>query len=340
MLVLLRTFVLALLCCFAGSLFVQPADARPRRLSYQQRLQKARRLFNQGRLAYRKGDYEEAVLKWQESYELSKKPLIFESIANAYERLGKASSALEYLKKWRKSAPRREHRALDGRIERLEERVRAEEEERLRKEEAERLRKKKKEEARQKRLRDARRKAERAEQRRKAAEDKTALVGWLLTGGGAAAVAAGVIMDVVANSQRPDESTACANRGDQLLCRDALRPEIVNNNNLAIAGDVTWMAGAAMVVSGVVVLLVAGPDPIDDGDDVDAVADSDDSEDSDDSDDRADSADSDDGEARDHRDDRDDTEDRDDCDDSDDSEAMLIPFAGPQGGGLLFQIRF
>ncbi len=91
----------------------------------------AKRLFNQAHLAYRRGDYEEAVVKWEQSFELSKEPLIFESIANAYERLGDPRQALEYLQRWRKKAPRREHKSLDSRIENLESRItRLEEEER------------------------------------------------------------------------------------------------------------------------------------------------------------------------------------------------------------------
>src|SRR4051794_299028 len=61
------------------------------------KLAEAKKLFDEGSEAYGNGRYEDAVKAWEKSYELSGKPLIFESIASAYERLGNKKKAREYL---------------------------------------------------------------------------------------------------------------------------------------------------------------------------------------------------------------------------------------------------
>lgn len=213
----------------------------------------AKRLFNKAHLAYRRGDYEEAILKWEQSFELSGEPLIYLSIANAYERLGEAEEALDYLQRWREKAPRREHEELDGRIESLQRRVdddKAQEERRKRKEE-ERLAEEK-----------ARLERERQEDRTKLAQEEQSessdawtIVGWSMVGTGGAAVIAGLVMDGVAAARRPSEEEACLNGDAGLLCRDALRDDIEASNRLAIAGDVTWIVGGLIAAGGVVLLL-------------------------------------------------------------------------------------
>lgn len=228
----------------------------------------AKRLFNQAHLAYRRGDYEEAILRWQESYDLSQEPLIFLSIANAYERLGDSAQTLDYLKKWRGKAPRREHEELDGRIERLEVRVREQE---------------------------AKRKKEQEQATPPAAEvpddgkpegevppdddeDDSGdvavwpVVGWSLVGVGGAAVIAGLVVDAVAAAARPVEQDACVNQGDKLYCRESLGADIDASNTLAIAGDVTWIAGTVLAAGGVVVLLTLAQDESDTSSDNDGDA--------------------------------------------------------------------
>ncbi|MBW2458714.1 MAG: tetratricopeptide repeat protein [Deltaproteobacteria bacterium] len=235
-----------------GQPSVAQAPRLPLKISPKQR-REAKRLFNQAHLAYRRGDYEEAILKWEQSYELSKEPLIFESIANAYERLGDPRRALEHLQKWREKAPRREHKSLDSRIENLQSRItRLEEEERATEQE---------EEAR--RQEEADRLAQDHEERRQNEQEDTSaaggpstmeILGYSLIGVGGAAVIAGVVMDIVAGTTRPSEDEACTEQGGSLLCRDALRDDIETSNQLAIAGDITWIAGAAMAAGGVIVL--------------------------------------------------------------------------------------
>ncbi len=219
----------------------------------------AKRLFNQAHLAYRRGDYEEAILKWEQSFELSGEPLIYLSIANAYERLGDAEQALDYLTRWREKAPRREHEELDQRLESLARRVedkRADEERRKREEDARLAKEQERLEAeRKEKLEELR------EQEEGSATDVWMITGWSMVGVGGAAVIAGLVMDGVAASKRPSEDEACTESGNGLLCRDALRDDIESSNTLAIAGDVTWIVGGIVAAGGVVVLLtLAGDD--------------------------------------------------------------------------------
>jgi tetratricopeptide (TPR) repeat protein len=218
----------------------------------------AKRLFDEGHVAYRRGNYEEAIQRWQASYGLSHEPLIFDSISSAYERLGDYARALEYLQKWRPHAPQGEQREIDARLASLEARLaRAREDDAEKREAAEA----------QRRLDEARRQEE-EEKRQKAsavpapsarpATPVYAIVGWSLVAFGGAAITAGVSMDVAAASMRPPEDEACLDHDGDLLCRDSARADIENSNTLAIAGDVSWIAGAVIAAAGVVVVLTLG----------------------------------------------------------------------------------
>ncbi len=209
----------------------------------------AKRLFNQAHLAYKNGDYEEAILKWQQSYERSKEPLIFESIANGYERLGNFRRALESLKQWRQAAPWREQSTLDGRIQRLEARAAEEDAEKVRKD-AEAL---KRDEAKRAKDADERRRRDEAAQ----TMSKVTILGWSLLGAGGVFAMTGVGLDIYAVTRRPDAATACASSGGVDLCLDSHRSAIERSNALAIAGDTGWIAGAALSTAGLVLLLTS-----------------------------------------------------------------------------------
>jgi hypothetical protein len=248
-------FVLAMGIASVG----MPTKAHAQKANITQKERRdAKRLFNKAHLAYRRGDYEEAILKWEQSFELSGEPLIYLSIANAYERLGDAAQALDYLQRWRKSAPRREREELDSRIEALEARVGEEkhtEDERKREEDA-RLAEEK-ERLRQERLAELKKK----ENEGGGGLDIWTIAGWSMVGTGAAAVIAGVTLDGVAASKRPSKEEACLESDSGLLCRDALRDDIESSNTLALAGDVTWIVGSVLAAGGVVVLFtLAGDD--------------------------------------------------------------------------------
>ena len=66
---------------------------------------------------------------------------------------------------------------------------------------------------------------------------------------------AGVVVDVLSNGKRP-ASSLCKTSGGQTLCQTAAQDAITSSNRMALAGDITWIAGAAAVAAGVVLILV------------------------------------------------------------------------------------
>jgi hypothetical protein len=240
-----------------------PASAgTPKKPMTAQQRTEAKRQFDQARLSYDRGRYEDAISMWEKSYELSGEPLIFESIANAYERLGDSKQARESLAKWRAEAPPNEHAALDERLASLDARIRRDEDQSR----TEAERRKRDDQARlaieQERARVSQQ-GEKLKAQDEAAEQREAeigrrvIAGWTLGGVGVAAVVTGVILDAVAAGSRPSEQTACGSSIDGQVCRDSLRSDIENSNTLAVAGDVTWITGSAITVTGAVLLLTA-----------------------------------------------------------------------------------
>ena len=207
----------------------------------------ATRLFNLGRIAFRAERYDEAILRWQESYALSAEPLILYNIGLAFEKLGNHKQAAENLRAWREHAPAKEHAELDRKIA-----------------ENERLAAEQEPEPEPEPEPDPEPPPPPKPPPKAPEDDGTALrlAGISLMGVGGAAVVAGIVMDAVAAANRPDESEACVTTGTQLLCRDASRSDIESSNTLAIAGDVTWIAGLALAGAGISLYLLA-PDGAD-----------------------------------------------------------------------------
>lgn len=215
------------------SIPASPAEARAQ----------AKKYFDQGALDYTQGNYEGAVEAWQKSYDLSKEPLIFENIGNAYERLGKPREARDALAKWREVAPPEEHAILDRRITNLDARIAREDEE------------------------EKKRKAEQEELQKRmgtgggsggdggASGPSFSLPGVIVGSVGVAAVIAGVVVDGVAAGKRPSSSTVCKKSGTSQLCLTSAKDDIKTSNTMAVAGDATWIIGAAAVATGAVLIL-------------------------------------------------------------------------------------
>lgn len=209
------------------------------------RLAEAKKLFEDGADAYAQGNYEAAIAAWEKSYEISKKPLIFESIANAYERLGEPKKAREYLARWREVAPPEEHDILDARLKNLDARA-------AREEQAEAARKAEEE----RKQRDQ----ERQEQEARAKQNALPLPGLILAGGGGAAVIIGVALDIAASTKRPDPK-ACGIANKEQICLDTARDQINTSNTLAIVGDVFWIAGLAAAAGGAALIFTQKSKP-------------------------------------------------------------------------------
>jgi hypothetical protein len=214
-----------------------PAPKPPGRVDPQ--IAEAKRLFDEGAAAYVTGNYEAAIKAWETSYQLSQKPLIFESIANAWERLGDARKARDNLARWRQAAPPEERELLDARLRNLDARV-AREDEAARKAAAEQA---------------ARDERDRADAQ---GGQRPWFLGAMVGSAGVAAVIAGVVVDVVAQGQRPAASL-CKSVAGREICKVEAQGPITTSNRLALAGDVTWAVGAAAIAAGAVLILVRRP---------------------------------------------------------------------------------
>ncbi|MDC3957561.1 tetratricopeptide repeat protein [Polyangium jinanense] len=204
------------------------------------KLVEAKRLFQQGEDLYTKGDYEKAIEVWEMSYELSQRELILESIANAYERLGKAEKAREYLGRWREGAPPEEHADLDARLAKLDERIAKEKAEKDAKEKADQ---------------DAKDKHE-AEERAKREGGKLFMPGVILAAAGGAVAIGGGVLDILAATRRPDASVVCGKTADgRQLCRSSAQDDIESSNTFATVGDIMLIGGGVAAVVGVVLVV-------------------------------------------------------------------------------------
>jgi hypothetical protein len=233
----------------AGAALVAAAPAalaQPKKPASKQldpRFADAKRYFDDGAEAYRQGNYEAAIKAFEKSYELSQKPLIFESLANAWERFGDAKKARDYLARWREAAPPEERELLDVRIRNLSARI-AREDEVAAQATASQA-------AREAQLRAAAVQAQ-------APDFQTYLPGVIVGGVGLLAVIAGVAVDGVAAKDRPGAG-ACKTVGGQNLCMASAEGAISQSNRMAIAGDVTWIVGAAAVAAGAVLVILRRP---------------------------------------------------------------------------------
>jgi tetratricopeptide (TPR) repeat protein len=230
----------------ASSSKPEPPKLTPKQLA------EAKQLFNEGVALYGKGSYEEAIAAWEKSYEISKKDLIFESIANAYERLGQPGRAREYLGRWREAAPPEELPELDERIHKLDARIAKDKAEKEKAEQAQR----EAEEKRQAELRAAEARAAAASKGGGGGGGGGLFVpGLVLAGVGAGIAVAGGALDIVASTRRPDAGQVCAPLGDKQLCRTSAKGDIESSNGLAIGGDIALIGGTVVAAAGVVLVV-------------------------------------------------------------------------------------
>lgn len=199
----------------------------------------AKRLFDEGAELYGTGKYEEAIERWEISYELSKRPLIFESIANAYERLGNAKKAREYLAKWREAAPEDERDMLDARIGNLDARI-----------------------AKEADAEAARAKASGGGGSGDAppARSMQGDIGLALAGAGGGTLALGVTLALIGAAQRPEQSEVCKDQSERSLCLGSAQSDIESANSLVVVGDVLGFVGFAMAGAGVAMVLLDEPE--------------------------------------------------------------------------------
>lgn len=84
---------------------------------------KARALYTEGETAYARGHYDEAVARFQEAYELSKRPLLLFNLANTFERMGAYADAAAALRRYIESPDATNVEAVRQRIRNLDARA-------------------------------------------------------------------------------------------------------------------------------------------------------------------------------------------------------------------------
>jgi tetratricopeptide (TPR) repeat protein len=214
----------------------------------------ARSLFLEGRSSYELGRYEDAIAKWESAWRLSQRNLLLFNLANAYERAGMLSEALEHLTRYRTAAPSEEHVALDTRVAFLEARLASQLAEADRESAEVLLREAEK-------LAESRRLTAQLQQDRLIRNDTQArdvpVATWLATGVGVAGLATGIVATLAASKTRTEVSDTCVQDGSSTLCPSyatGLLDQHQSQRTLAWAGY-----GTALVGLGVTTLLVVTP---------------------------------------------------------------------------------
>ncbi len=253
--------------------------------------------FDRGADLYAQGAYDQALVEWSKAYEISQHPLIFESMANAYERLGRPREAKEALAKWRAEAPPEEHENLDRRLANLDARVKKLEEEAAAKAEAE--------------------KKGAAGGGADSSEEEGVLgplgvAGVVVGAVGVGLVGGGVVVGIVASGQRPEEAEVCRAGGGGSLCLESAKEDIDSSGTLALVSDIMWITGAVAAAAGGTMLVLDLTGAIEDDAEADAAPESD---------------------ARARRD----TRRRGGATGSIAPRAQLVPIASPAGAGLSFR---
>jgi len=222
--------------------FAQEPTATPTPPEVQTLEAEARDLFAHGRDAYEHGRYEEAIKKWEESWRLSRRPLLLANLANAYERLGDLQHAADLLEQYLDLAPEEERDTLQARIAQLEARLKLQEaEEELR--QAEEMQRQAAEITENQRQGAAERAAMQSIQRRDASSAP-----WITGGLGAAGMALGIQQHMAAKATRDELANYCTETASVTLCSAEATPlqtQHQRQSAIAYAGYTVGIANMA-----------------------------------------------------------------------------------------------
>lgn len=217
-------------------------------------LGRAKELFENGQILYEEGQYEAAILAWEESYRLSGYPDMLYNIASAHEKLGQYEKAISALSRYRALAPSDERDVLDRRLRSLELRL----------------------------------------EQSKASSSTTPTTSTTTTastpttsastptmtttsspsaGGGrggvrvlpialiatgVAGIGSGGVFALQANGARSEIRAGCADQGGAYVCPDALEPAVRANRRSSTLSTVGFAAGGVLTAGGIALSLV-GP---------------------------------------------------------------------------------
>lgn len=227
--------ILALLLLFASAAAFLPATAMAQAEMTDEERQRARELFENGAILYEEGQYEDAIVAWEEAYRLSEEPLLIYNIANALERLNRLEESLDKLNEYRVYAPADERETLERRIRNIEGRLEEQREQEAAQAELERLRQEQEQNA------------VAAEPEREPIPRGLAITRYTLMGVAGAGLTSGIVFGLRANSLGDDAEAACLD-GSPLLCPESASSDIDSQKTAALLSDISFgIAGAAAV---------------------------------------------------------------------------------------------
>ena len=229
---LLVTCALALIVTLGGT---TPAGAQEPAPRSDADMTRARELFENGKILYDEGRYEDAITAWEESYRLSGRAELYFNISSAWEKLGAYSSAIDALNRYRVFAPADERAVLDRRIRALEQRL--------------------------------------VEQPapepivvapppapEPVVEPKrqVRVLPVVLIGTGVASLGAGAVTGAIAAGAMGDLRESCFERDDGLLCPTAAEPAVARHGTTSTISAITLGAGGALALTGGLLLAFGG----------------------------------------------------------------------------------
>ncbi len=200
--------------------------------------QRARELFLRGDRLYAEGRYDEAVVAFQESFDMSGRPELLFNLANAYERLNRLEEALAALREYVPYAPPYDQATIERRMVNLQERL-----DELQGPPAESVE-----------VSDESGSGPRPET--SVVQEEPSLIGPIvvLGSGAAAAIAAGVLAGLSASSSSSADE-ACVDASGRTLCPSTVEGEVSDAGSLALGADIAGAVSAALLAGGVVWLI-------------------------------------------------------------------------------------
>jgi tetratricopeptide (TPR) repeat protein len=221
-----------------GLLYVLPAWAQDTPTDPAEIERRGIELYENGAILYEEGRYEDAILAWQEGYRISQRPGFLFNIANAQERLGDYRAALDTLGRYRALAHTDERETLDRRIRNLEERL-ATQPAPVPVEPAPRPR---------------------GDKAMGEGPSLRPIAGISLVGLGGAGVITGGVFGAQSRAAGAQASEVCRETPSGLLCPASAAPALAANQRKALVADLGFGLGAAAATTGVVLLVLGGPD--------------------------------------------------------------------------------
>lgn len=217
-----------MLLLFAALTLHSPALAQPASEPSAEDVARAKELFRNGERLYNEGRYEDAIVAWQEAYDLSGQPALLYNMANAYERLGRYQESYDALNRYRVYASESEADAIDRRLLNLEQRLREQS-------------------------------PSTAPTQKAPPKAKTGgppVLPIALYGVGAAGLGTGVAFALRAGNAREEAAGLCVSTEGGAICPDSAGPALSRDRSSSVLADIGFVVGVAGAAGGTALLLM------------------------------------------------------------------------------------